>query len=223
MKKRIPKSPKGREKLFKEVLSLSKKSKSEILSTLEKGLMEEYTPKGFMSIMQIETTLEATLGEIPRRTPSAGLYFYPTPLHRRIRSFRRLHLKRAEAFWRALKVELYQLFCDPARKKPKVNIDKLTHHFPYFGAVLAPMIRDHYGVGPAIVVPSAAILVKEGIANFCSNPPKYKPKKSVSDILAEEKATMEDIRKELREIIRQVKRVKRQIKSCRKKRLRNSS
>jgi hypothetical protein len=155
MKRRIPKSPKEREKVFRELLSLSQKSERKILFELGWGLKYEYAPKGVKFAIK------------------GGLAGY---------------VQLGKTLGGALQEELYHLFCDSARKKPKTWVNELMGgELRNLALGLLVAVAKEYNVGLGIAVPAVAFVLKKKISTFCSHPPHKRFQKSVSKILAEEK------------------------------------
>lgn len=166
MKKRITKIPKGREKVFKDVLSLSKKNENAILYNLGVGLEYEYAPKGY--------------------------------------GFKADYFRIGKEFWRAIEIELYNIFCDLSRRKPKAWVHELlSGDIRAFIIGLSTAITSSYNVGWGIVVPAVALVVKRGMTRFCKRSPIRKSKRSVLKILSEKKVEMEDLRKSHRQEIKE--------------------
>ena len=160
MRRRIPKSPKEREKIVRELLSLTQKSEREILLELGYGLQYEYAPKG------VKFSIKGGL---------AG------------------YVRLGKTLAGALKEELYQLLCDPARKKPKAWVKELMGgELRNFAFGLLVTAAKKYDIGLGIAIPAVAFVLKKKISTFCSHPTHKRSRKSVSEILAEER----QIRKE---------------------------
>jgi len=147
MKKRIPESPKGREKLFKEVLSLSQKGETDIFFELGRRLMDEYAPR---------------------------MYEYaPRDFHLAYAKMPFNYVEMGEKFWATTRKKLYKLFCDRASKAPKTWVKELMgSDLRNVWIALLGEVTGTCDVTLAIAIPIGALLLKKGILAFCSRPPR---------------------------------------------------
>lgn len=94
--------------------------------------------------------------------------------------------------WKAFQLELYQLLCDPTLRKPKEWVNDLIGgdiRNLATGIILA--IKANWSVSMAIVVPAAALILKQGVRVFCEKSLWRLPHETVKVILEKTKMDVE--------------------------------
>ena len=93
--------------------------------------------------------------------------------------------------WGAFKYELYELLCNSKTKEPKEWLnDTVNGDIRGLATGIISVITAKYDVSIAIALPAAALVIKNGLLNYCSTQPK-KVKETVSQILVSKKAIHE--------------------------------
>jgi len=86
-------------------------------------------------------------------------------------------------FWKAFKFELHEFLCDRKTKEPQEWLkDLITGDIRNLVVSICSLITSKYDVSLGIALPVAALIIKNGTLNYCSNSPK-KSKKTVLQIL----------------------------------------
>lgn len=93
--------------------------------------------------------------------------------------------------WKAFRNELYDILCDNKTQEPKEWLnDLITGDIRNLVTGIVSTITATYDVSIAIALPVTALIIKNGLLNYCSNSPK-KTENSVSQILNETKQTFQ--------------------------------
>ncbi len=99
--------------------------------------------------------------------------------------------------WNAIRKELYNVICDETTQSPKEWInDLITGDIRNLATGIVSAITAKYDVTIAIAVPVAALIIKTGILNYCTEPIRTS-KKTVDKILSEKRSAMLELEKEL--------------------------
>jgi len=101
--------------------------------------------------------------------------------------------KMGRELWRSVKYELHGLLCDRKAEKPKEwTLEFLSGDFRNLAVAVVTLLVASLNVPLSIAVPAAALILKKGVGSFCAT--KHpKPKKSVRQILSDQKQRMKGI------------------------------
>lgn len=98
------------------------------------------------------------------------------------------YIEMGRKLWTAFKHELYDLLCNSETKEPKEWLnDTVTGDIRNLATGIISAITAKYDVSIAIALPAAALVIKNGLLNYCSTPPK-KVQESVEEILLKHKS-----------------------------------
>lgn len=98
------------------------------------------------------------------------------------------YVEMGKKLWGAFKYELYDLLCNSETKEPKEWLnDTVTGDVRNLATGIISAITAKYDVSIAIALPAAALIIKNGLLNYCSTHPK-KIKETVSQILLSKKS-----------------------------------
>lgn len=103
--------------------------------------------------------------------------------------------KMGQRLWTAFRYELYNSLCNAETKEPKEWLnDLVTGDIRNLATGIISAITARYDVSIAIALPVAALIVKNGLLNYCTIEPES-PNETVSDILFSQKAIFNGAKK----------------------------
>jgi hypothetical protein len=103
------------------------------------------------------------------------------------------YLEMGKKLWTAFKYELFDLLCNGEKNEPKEWLkDTVTGDIRNLATGIISVITAKYNVSIAIALPATALVIKNGLLNYCSTPPE-KPKETVSKILKSKKLALKRI------------------------------
>lgn len=98
------------------------------------------------------------------------------------------YIEMGRKLWAAFKYELYDILCDGETEEPKEWLnDTVTGDIRNLATGIISAITAKYDVSIAIALPAAALVIKNGLLNYCANKPR-KVKETVAEILFEKKS-----------------------------------
>lgn len=98
------------------------------------------------------------------------------------------YIEMGHKLWTAFKYELYELLCNSETEEPREWLnDTVTGDIRNLATGIISAITAKYDVSIAIALPAAALIIKNGLLNYCADKPK-KVKVTVAEMLLEKKS-----------------------------------